>query len=152
MNIQHVFAENVRAYRKQAHITQEDLAEKCGLHRTYIGGIEQQRINASLKNIDKIAQALHIDPALLLIHNSAHSKPQPQEPHDFVRGDYALCSWTEAGISIDPIIVNDERLTVSILCGLINDGQEDNLLEAYENVRNLLLDFFRQSRRSDQEE
>lgn len=152
MNIQQVFAENIRAYRKQARITQEELAEKSGLHRTYIGGIEQQRINVSLKNIEKIAKALHIDPALLLMHNSAITRAETLEDHAFARGDYALCAWTDAGISIEPIRVDDEKLTISILCALINDGQEDNLLEAYEKTRMYLLDYFRQTRKNDDKE
>lgn len=61
--IQEVFAANVRFFRKRAGLSQEKLAERSGLRRTYIGGIEQRRINASLKNIEKIAGALDADPA-----------------------------------------------------------------------------------------
>lgn len=61
-----VFAENVRFYRKAAGLSQEELANKSGLHRTYIGGIECANRNASLKSIEKIAAALGIAPSLLL--------------------------------------------------------------------------------------
>ena len=56
-NIRRTLAENMRAYRKDAGLTQGQLADACGLHRTYIGGIEQERINVSLNNITKIARA-----------------------------------------------------------------------------------------------
>ena len=47
------------------------LAEKCGLHRTYINAIECQRRSISLNNIQVIADALEIDTYLLLIDNTA---------------------------------------------------------------------------------
>ena len=63
MNIQHVFAENMKALRNEHRYTQEELSQISGLHRTYIGGIEQERVNVSLKNIGKIASALNTNPA-----------------------------------------------------------------------------------------
>lgn len=63
MNIQHVFAENMKALRSERRYTQEELSQISGLHRTYIGGVEQERINVSLKNIGKIANALNTNPA-----------------------------------------------------------------------------------------
>jgi transcriptional regulator with XRE-family HTH domain len=63
MNIQHVFAENMKALRSERRYTQEELSQISGLHRTYIGGVEQERINVSLKNIGKIASALNTNPA-----------------------------------------------------------------------------------------
>ena len=64
-DIRDVFAANVRKHRKAANLSQEKLAELSGLHRTYIGGIEQRRVNVSLKNIGKVADALGIAPAAL---------------------------------------------------------------------------------------
>lgn len=65
LDIQKTFARNMRKYRKEAKLTQEGLAEKSGLHRTYIGGIEQERINVSIRNVEKIAHALGVDPVQL---------------------------------------------------------------------------------------
>ena len=67
MDIQQTFAANLRKYRKAAGLTQEELAERCGLHRTYIGGIEQGRINVCLRNVGKMADALGVRPAALLM-------------------------------------------------------------------------------------
>ena len=66
MDIQKAFAANLRKHRKAAGLTQEELADRCGLHRTYIGGIEQGRINVCLKNVGKMADALGVRPMLLL--------------------------------------------------------------------------------------
>lgn len=66
-DIQHTFAANLRRYRQQANLTQEELAEKSGVHRTYVGGIEQERINVSINNVERLARALKISPALLFV-------------------------------------------------------------------------------------
>lgn len=51
--------------RLQKGLTQEELAFRAGLHRTYIGAVERAERNISLKNIARIAQALDIDIRLL---------------------------------------------------------------------------------------
>ncbi len=67
-----IFAYNVRYYRKFKGFSQERLAEVSGLHRTYIAGIESITRNVSLKNIEKIASALEVDPAKLLEKHDSH--------------------------------------------------------------------------------
>ncbi|MEO1669121.1 MAG: helix-turn-helix transcriptional regulator [Chloroflexota bacterium] len=59
------FGENVRNLRKEANLSQEDLAELCGLHRTYVGGIERGERNVALLNILRIAKALNVSPSKL---------------------------------------------------------------------------------------
>jgi len=53
------FGERVRALRKAAGLSQEELAERANLHRTYIGMIERGEKNVTLSNIQKIAFALN---------------------------------------------------------------------------------------------
>ena len=60
MNVQLRFGEAVRRYRQMKEISQEEFAEMCGLHRTYISDIELGKRNVSLENIEKIANALNI--------------------------------------------------------------------------------------------
>lgn len=67
MDILKVFAQNVRHYRNQIGISQEDFAEKCGLHRTYISAVERQKRSISLNNVQKIADALGIETYRLFI-------------------------------------------------------------------------------------
>ena len=55
----------IREKRAALGISQERLAERAGLHRTYIGGIEQGRRNVSLLNICRIAGALGCQPSAL---------------------------------------------------------------------------------------
>lgn len=55
------FGNTVRGLRKAQSLSQEDLAFKAGLHRTYIGMIERAEKNITLINIEKIAIALEIE-------------------------------------------------------------------------------------------
>ena len=52
------FGNKVRAERTKLGISQEELAERAGVHRTYIGMIERAEKNITLENIEKICKAL----------------------------------------------------------------------------------------------
>ena len=69
MDIIKVFGSNVKAYRQRIGLSQEAFAEKCVMHRTYISAIECFRRSISLENIQKIADALEIEPYQLLLEN-----------------------------------------------------------------------------------
>lgn len=62
----HRLPSNVRFYRMKLKLSQEALAEKANLHRTYISDIERGQRNVSLENIYNIAVALEIEPYMLL--------------------------------------------------------------------------------------
>ena len=55
-----VFGDSVRSHRLSQGFSQEELASRAGLHRTYIGMIERGEKNITLRNIEKIASALQI--------------------------------------------------------------------------------------------
>lgn len=55
-----IFGSRVRHFRKIRSLSQEELADACNLHRTYIGGIERGERNVSLNNVEKISEALGI--------------------------------------------------------------------------------------------
>ena len=59
-NILKRFSDKVRKLRKSKGWTQEELAVRTGLHRTYIGSIERGERNVSLINVEKIADALGV--------------------------------------------------------------------------------------------
>lgn len=61
-----VVGARIRAERKRLGLSQEALANAVGLHRTYIGGVERGERNVGLRNLVRIARALHIHPAELL--------------------------------------------------------------------------------------
>lgn len=52
--------QNIRKIRKSKHITQQKLANKCGLDRSYISSIETGKKNISTLRLFKIAQTLNV--------------------------------------------------------------------------------------------
>ena len=54
------FGLGVRKRRHELGISQEGLAERCGLHRTYVADIERGTRNVSIANIEKLAAALEV--------------------------------------------------------------------------------------------
>jgi transcriptional regulator with XRE-family HTH domain len=58
--------QNVRTFRLRLDLTQEQLAEKAGLHWTYISGVERGRYNVSLETLEALASALGRKPFELL--------------------------------------------------------------------------------------
>ena len=67
MSLIHIFAGNIKKYRKAKGLSQEDLADLAGLHRTYISAIERERRNISIDNIERIAIALEVEPYCLFL-------------------------------------------------------------------------------------
>jgi transcriptional regulator with XRE-family HTH domain len=59
-DIRRRFGRAVRKRREKLGVSQEEFAELCDLHRTYMGGVERGERNISLANIEKIARALKI--------------------------------------------------------------------------------------------
>lgn len=59
MNISQIFGLRVRHFRKLNALSQDELADLCGLHRTYIGSVERGERNITLLNAEKIALSLN---------------------------------------------------------------------------------------------
>ena len=64
--VQKKFGERVRSIRLRRGISQEALADKAGLHRTYVSSVERGERNATLTTIEKLAMALEVSMAELL--------------------------------------------------------------------------------------
>ena len=60
------FGQKVRSERLKQNLSQEALAAKAGVHRTYIGMIERAEKNITLLNIEKVSKALNISISKLL--------------------------------------------------------------------------------------
>ncbi len=59
------FGETLREHRQRAGLSQEKLAAKAGIDRTYLGGAERGERNVALVNIVRLAEALQVAPAEL---------------------------------------------------------------------------------------
>ena len=64
------FGKHVKSLRQESKLSQEELAYKAGLHRTYIGMIERGEKNITLINIEKIANAFDISLYKLMEFNN----------------------------------------------------------------------------------
>ncbi len=60
------FGRTVRQIRHALELSQECLADRARIHRTYIGGIERGERNPTLTMIVRLAEALRVPPAKLL--------------------------------------------------------------------------------------
>lgn len=61
-----ILADNIRKFRHIKGMSQEELAEMCNLHRTYIGSVERGERNVTLSTLEVIAKALGISVPKLL--------------------------------------------------------------------------------------
>ena len=71
------FGRTVRSKRAALGLSQEDLAARAGLHRTYISDVERGTRNISLENIEKLAEALDLSVSRLFAH-AGNGSPIPQ--------------------------------------------------------------------------
>lgn len=66
-----VFAHNLKKYRNELGISQEEFAGRAGLHRTYISAVECGKRSIALDNVQKISDALGVEVYLLFIEDTA---------------------------------------------------------------------------------
>lgn len=59
-------AENIRRRRHERSLSQEELADICGLHRTYVGSVERGERNVTISSLELLARALGVSAADLL--------------------------------------------------------------------------------------
>jgi transcriptional regulator with XRE-family HTH domain len=55
------FGRRLRALRRKRGLSQEELAFRAGLHRTYVSSVERGERNVALINVERLARALEID-------------------------------------------------------------------------------------------
>jgi transcriptional regulator with XRE-family HTH domain len=67
MSIRDVLAKNVRKYRQAAGLSQEELAHRAEMDRTYISSIERSVYAATIDVVDRLAKALGVEASDLLV-------------------------------------------------------------------------------------
>lgn len=65
-NARQIFAQRLRQIRQIKGLSQEELADRAGLHRTYVGSVERSERNVSIDNMERLAIALEVDITELL--------------------------------------------------------------------------------------
>jgi transcriptional regulator with XRE-family HTH domain len=70
MDIRKVFARNLRRYRRKPGLSQEELAHRAEIDRTYISSLERCLYAASIDVVDRLATALELQAADLLLRPS----------------------------------------------------------------------------------
>jgi transcriptional regulator with XRE-family HTH domain len=81
------FGAAVRSFRKQRNFSQEELAERAGLHRTYVADIERGARNLSLSSIARLARALDVSTGALLSHAGKLTAPIGVQRRDSLAGE-----------------------------------------------------------------
>ena len=61
-----ILAGKIRAFRQRQHLSQEEFAALCGLHRTYIGSVERGQRNVTLSTLEVFALVMGVSVAELL--------------------------------------------------------------------------------------
>jgi len=111
------FGASVRSLRFRLGISQEELAERADMHRTYIAGIERGARNLTLKSIDRLAKALEV-PSATLLSSTGKTAPQPKGLR-LDQGD---------GNLVDILMVEDNRSDVELTLHAFKKARITNLV------------------------
>ena len=65
-HLQRELGDNLRDYRQERNLSQEVLADRLGVHRTYLGGMERGERNLTLRSVERLADRLGLAPLDLL--------------------------------------------------------------------------------------
>ena len=111
------FGSSVKRLRYRLGLSQEALAERADLHRTYIAGIERGKRNVTLKSIEKLARALEVSTATLLFHANGSQS----------RGKSA--NGESPGERVDILMVEDNRDDVELTLQAFQHARITNSVE-----------------------
>ena len=64
--IRSILASNIREYRNRNNLSQEEFAQICGLHRTYVGSVERGERNVTISTLEIFAEAIGVSVPELL--------------------------------------------------------------------------------------
>jgi len=67
MELRRIVAQNLRRLRQDRGLTQEELADRAGLNRNYVGMVEREENAPTVDTLEALAKALKVDPSTLLV-------------------------------------------------------------------------------------
>ena len=114
------FGASVRCLRRRMGLSQESLAERADLHRTYVAGIEGGVRNVTLKVVDKLAKALQVSPATLLSGEISEGNGHAQRVQHFV--EILLAENNPGDVETTLLAFRETRFVNSV--HVVRDGQE----------------------------
>lgn len=115
----------IKNWRARSGISQEELAWRAGLHRSYVADIERGARNASLQTIEKLAKALRISLSALFSPLSTTPEAEPEDDRAMAKSDGAdilLVEDDERDIELTLEAFRQARLTNRI--EVVRDGAE----------------------------
>ncbi|HEX5221986.1 MAG TPA: helix-turn-helix domain-containing protein [Verrucomicrobiae bacterium] len=140
--VRSVFATSVKRWRNHRGLTQEELAERADLHRTYISDVERGARNLSLESIDKLARALEISLPMLFSPDETpgppvnHSSASASEPVDIIlvendsnHANQILETFSKARVANPVRVISEgaEALDFFLSRGAAADGAKEPL-------------------------
>lgn len=78
LSIKQRFGKAIRRRRRELDLSQEELAERAELHRTYISNIERGELNPSLETMEKLVKALDINVSALFANYGIEVEDEPE--------------------------------------------------------------------------
>ncbi len=133
-NIKKVFGETVKNRRSALGISQETLAERANLHRTYISDIERGTRNVSLENITRIAVALETSVHILF--------PQPTAV------DASAVAAPSSGL-VDVLLIEDNVDDIELTLNVFGQARFANHIEVVKDGQEALDYVFCQGRHTE---
>ena len=127
------FATSLRRWRNRRGFSQEELAERADLHRTYISDVERGARNLSLESINKLANALEISLPILF------SNPDPAETAAAIGSDK---SDIAASAFVDILLVEDNIDDVALTLAAFKRARFLNSIQVAKDGEEAVNHFF----------
>jgi CheY-like chemotaxis protein/DNA-binding Xre family transcriptional regulator len=125
LDVKSSFASAVRAFRSRLDISQEELAGRAGLHRTYVSDIERGVRNLSLESIEKLARALEISVAALFSSVSHRLGSADGAQFSGVSGELVEILFVEDNRDdVELTLYAFQRMKISNQVQVVSDGAE----------------------------
>lgn len=119
---------SIRRYRKQAKLTQQELADLANISRTYLADVERDRYNPSIETLKSIAKALQIDVSQLFDDTEESRQEIPSWATKKDVRDFKKMLEEDADLMFDgmPLDEEDRERIKQVLTALFWDAKKRN--------------------------